>query len=70
VRHPGYAGTILAGITWPLALASLWALIPACIGAAGFVVRTELEDRTLRQDLDGYQEYADRVPYRLSPGIW
>jgi protein-S-isoprenylcysteine O-methyltransferase Ste14 len=70
VRHPGYAGTILAGITWLLALASLWALIPACIGAAGFVVRTELEDRTLRQDLDGYQEYADRVPYRLSPGIW
>lgn len=70
VRHPGYAGAIVAGIAWPLALASLWALIPACIGAAGFVVRTGLEDRTLRQDLGGYQEYADRVPYRLLPGIW
>jgi protein-S-isoprenylcysteine O-methyltransferase Ste14 len=70
VRHPGYAGAILAAMTWPLPLGSLWALIPACIGAAGFVVRTELEDTTLTQDLDGYREYADRVPYRLFPGIW
>jgi protein-S-isoprenylcysteine O-methyltransferase Ste14 len=70
VRHPGYAGAILAAIAWPLALGSLWALIPACIGAAGFLVRTDLEDRTLRQDLGGYQDYADRVPYRLFPGIW
>ena len=70
VRHPGYAGTILAAIALPLALGSLWALIPACIGAAGFVVRTDLEDKTLRQDLGGYLEYADRVRHRLIPGIW
>jgi protein-S-isoprenylcysteine O-methyltransferase Ste14 len=70
VRHPGYAGAILAAITLPLALGSLWALIPACIGAAGFVVRTDLEDRMLGQDLDGYLEYADRVRHRLIPGIW
>lgn len=70
VRHPGYAGAILAAITLPLALGSLWALIPACIGTAGFVVRTDLEDRTLKQDLSGYLEYADRVRYRLIPGIW
>jgi len=61
VRHPGHAGTILAAITLPLALGSLWALVPACIGAAGFVVRTELEDRSLGQDLGGYLEYADRA---------
>ena len=34
------------------------------------IVRTGLEDRTLREELDGYQEYARRVRYRLLPGIW
>ena len=70
VRHPGYAGTILAAITLPLALGSLWALIPACIGAVGFVVRTDLEDKALRQTVSGYLEYAGRVRHRLVPGIW
>jgi protein-S-isoprenylcysteine O-methyltransferase Ste14 len=33
-------------------------------------VRTALEDRTLRQELEGYAEYARRVRFRLIPGIW
>jgi protein-S-isoprenylcysteine O-methyltransferase Ste14 len=70
VRHPGYADAILAAITLPLALGSLWALIPACTGAAGFIVRGEWEDRMLRQELGGYVEYAGRVRHRLIPGIW
>ncbi len=70
VRHPGYAGTILAAITLPLTLGSLWALIPACIGAAGFVVRTDLEDKALRETLIGYLEYSGWVRHRLIPGIW
>jgi protein-S-isoprenylcysteine O-methyltransferase Ste14 len=35
-----------------------------------FVVRTALEDRTLQEELDGYKAYAERVRYRLLPGIW
>jgi protein-S-isoprenylcysteine O-methyltransferase Ste14 len=34
------------------------------------VVRTALEDRTLREELNGYEEYAQRVGYRLIPGLW
>jgi protein-S-isoprenylcysteine O-methyltransferase Ste14 len=34
------------------------------------VVRTALEDRMLRAKLEGYDEYAGRVPYRLLPGVW
>ena len=34
------------------------------------VLRTALEDRTLRQELDGYVAYAERVRYRLIPGVW
>ncbi len=70
IRHPGYAGTILAAIALPPALGSLWAFIPAVIGASGFVVRTALEDAALQQDLAGYGAYADRVKYRLIPGLW
>ena len=44
--------------------------MPACIGAAGFIVRTEWEDMMLRQELGGYLEYVGRVRYRLIPGIW
>ena len=53
-----------------LALGSLWAVIPAGLIAYLLVVRTALEDRTLRDELPGYTDYAQRVPYRLLPGIW
>ena len=70
VRHPGYLGSIMACIATPLILNSLWALIPAGLAILFLVVRTGLEDRTLREELDGYSEYAQRVRYRLVPGIW
>ena len=70
VRHPGYVGYIVAAFATPLALGSLWALIPAAITLCFFVGRTALEDRTLQDELDGYREYAARVRYRLLPGVW
>lgn len=70
VRHPGYVGAILAQLATPLLLGSPWALIPSGVSAALFVVRTCLEDKTLMQELPGYQAYAQRTPARLAPGIW
>jgi len=70
VRHPGYSGIISSTLGTPLLLGSRWALIPAGLTAALYVVRTVLEDRTLQNELDGYREYADRVRYRLIPGVW
>jgi protein-S-isoprenylcysteine O-methyltransferase Ste14 len=70
VRHPGYAGSLLAFISLPVALGSLWALLPALAGLSLWVVRTYLEDRTLHKELDGYSQYACRVRWRLVPGIW
>jgi protein-S-isoprenylcysteine O-methyltransferase Ste14 len=70
VRHPGYVGMIITMLATPLALGSLWALIPEGIGALGLLVRTALEDRTLLEELDGYRDYAARVRYRLLPGVW
>jgi protein-S-isoprenylcysteine O-methyltransferase Ste14 len=70
VRHPGYAGNILALPGMVLALSSLWTLIPAVVALIIAVIRTALEDRTLQQELPGYREYARRVRYRLFPGIY
>ena len=70
LRHPGYAGMILFGLALPIALGSLWALIPAAVGACLMTVRTTLEDRFLQRELDGYREYARQVRQRLLPGIW
>ena len=70
VRHPGYAGSLLAFISLPVALGSLWALLPALAGLSLWVVRTYLEDRTLHKELGGYSQYASRVRWRLVPGIW
>jgi protein-S-isoprenylcysteine O-methyltransferase Ste14 len=70
VRHPGYVATIIFELVSPIMLGSLWALIAGGISALLFLVRTALEDRDLMSELDGYQEYAARVRYRLIPGIW
>jgi protein-S-isoprenylcysteine O-methyltransferase Ste14 len=70
VRHPGYVGYLVMTVGSALLFGSLWALIPAALAAAGLLVRTALEDRTLRQELEGYEAYAQRVRYRLLPGIW
>ena len=71
VRHPGYLGVIVGFIlSAPLMLGSWWAFVPAVASTVSLVVRTVLEDRTLRDELDGYEEYAGRVRYRLVPGIW
>ena len=70
VRHPGYTAAILADLVLPIALGSLWALIPGGLAASLLIVRTALEDRTLRAELPGYTGYAARVRYRLLPGVW
>ena len=69
-RHPGYVGGILHAVGIALSLGSFWALIPAGIASIVLMVRTQWEDETLRDELDGYTEYAARVRYKLIPGVW
>ena len=70
VRHPGYVGFFGWCLSAPLLLGSWWAFLPAALSVVGLVVRTALEDQTLRAELEGYEAYAGRVRYRLLPGIW
>jgi len=70
VRHPGYTAGILGAPSMPLILGSWWAFLPTAAYMLLFVVRTALEDRTLREELPGYADYAKSTRYRLIPGLW
>ena len=70
VRHPGYVSACILFVGMPLSLGSFWALVPAAVSCLILVVRTIWEDRTLRDELVGYEEYTQRVRYRLVPGVW
>jgi protein-S-isoprenylcysteine O-methyltransferase Ste14 len=70
MRHPGYVGMIIYLLASPIILGSIWALIPASLAVILFIIRTAFEDNTLKNKLEGYKEYAEKVKYRLIPGIW
>ncbi len=70
VRHPGYSGGIVAWLASPILLGAIWSFIPTVIVVALYIVRTALEDKTLQNELPGYTDYAQRVRYRLLPGVW
>src|SRR5262249_32711926 len=70
VRHPGYVGGMLFFVGAALCLGSLWAFIPAGLASALLLLRTRWEDETLQAELPGYKEYAQRVRYKLIPGVW
>lgn len=70
VRHPGYAGNMLALPGVVLALSSVWTIIPVIAALIIAVVRTALEDKTLQDELLGYRDYVRRVRYRLIPGVY
>jgi protein-S-isoprenylcysteine O-methyltransferase Ste14 len=70
VRHPMYASAIVYLVGMPLLLGSWWglAVTPMLILAVGW--RAVHEERTLRAELAGYDEYAKRVHYRVIPYVW
>jgi protein-S-isoprenylcysteine O-methyltransferase Ste14 len=70
IRHPGYLGNLIGCLGQPLLFGSWWVFIPAVLTIIAFVIRTALEDKTLRKELAGYSDYARQVRYRLIPGIW
>jgi protein-S-isoprenylcysteine O-methyltransferase Ste14 len=70
VRHPMYLGVILMFVAVPLVLGSVWAFAPVVAMMLLLMVRTVLEERLLRRDLTGYQQYLNQTRWRIVPGIW
>jgi protein-S-isoprenylcysteine O-methyltransferase Ste14 len=70
VRHPMYAGVIFFALGAPLLLGSWWGLLTSPLLILVLAVRAVMEERMLTAELDGYADYAARVPYRLVPRLW
>ncbi len=70
IRHPGYAGVIVCNLAVPAALGTAWAWLPAIAAIAAILVRTFLEDRTLKAELPGYLAYTADVKARILPLVW
>lgn len=70
MRHPGYVGALMTYLATPFFLDSYWALLPVGLLTVILVIRTNLEDQFLQNELEGYRDYAWVVRYRLLPGIW
>jgi protein-S-isoprenylcysteine O-methyltransferase Ste14 len=54
----------------PLLLGSWYGLLLFVLFLPALFVRILLEERTLRQELPGYEDYVKQVKYRLVPYIW
>jgi protein-S-isoprenylcysteine O-methyltransferase Ste14 len=70
VRHPMYAFALIMMVGMPLALDSYWGLVTMVPAVAVLVFRIVDEEKMLRQELAGYDEYTHKVRYRLVPGLW
>jgi len=70
VRHPGYTGILVGVISGGVAMGSWWSVVALVPAIAFLVWRTGMEDRFLRENLEGYSDYTRRVRSKLLPGLW
>ncbi len=70
VRHPMYAGALLLMLGIPLSLGSVWSAPVILITIGVLVWRITDEEKFLRSHLDGYNDYCEKVKFRLVPGIY
>jgi len=70
VRHPGYSGMIISLMGLPLITTSIWSIIPTAVAIILLLIRTSLEDETLKNELDGYVEYTRKTRNKLIPLVW
>src|SRR5215469_4467883 len=70
VRHPMYFGALFYFAGTSLVLGSWWGLLIVPIFTLLLAIRIGIEEKTLRMGLEGYDDYARRVRWRLIPFIW
>ena len=70
VRHPMYTATIVMFLTMPIILGSWWAFLVMLPYVPVIMSRIKDEENLLLEELEGYQEYTEKVRWRLIPYIW
>ncbi len=70
VRHPMYLATFFMFLPIPLILGSFWGLVPFGFYLPIIVARILSEEKLLTAELPGYEEYKNKIKYKLIPFIW
>jgi protein-S-isoprenylcysteine O-methyltransferase Ste14 len=71
IRHPGYLAGIVIMVASGIGLGSWIATAFLIALSLPFLLhRAVTEDRVLQAELPGYRDYAQRVRWRVLPGIW
>ena len=70
VRHPMYTSTILLFLTIPLILGSIYSFIICLIYPIILSFRIKNEEKVLEKELNGYEQYKQKVKYRILPFVW
>ena len=70
VRHPMYTSTIFLFLSMPLVLDSIFSFIVMLVYPIMIMFRIRNEERVLENELIGYEEYKEKVEYKLIPYLW
>ena len=70
VRHPMYAGAVLLFISTPLLLGSIYGLALGVLLIVTIAARSVGEEAMLKQELEGYSDYMNRVKWRIIPFVF
>lgn len=70
VRHPMYAVIFWMFLSMPLIIGSFIGLLPMVFLPFILVKRIKNEEKLLKEQLNGYEEYMQQVRYRLIPFVW
>ena len=70
VRHPMYTSTIFLFLSMPLVLDSIFSFIVMLVYPIIIIFRIRNEEEVLENELIGYEEYKEKVKYKLIPFLW
>ena len=70
VRHPMYTSTIFLFLSMPLVLDSIFSFIVMLVYPIIITFRIRNEEKVLENELIGYEEYKEKVKYKLIPYLW
>jgi protein-S-isoprenylcysteine O-methyltransferase Ste14 len=70
VRHPMYAGAIFLLLGPPLLMGSVCGVVLGIAMILMLAIRSISEEETLRQGLEGYDDYMKKVRWRMIPFIF
>ena len=70
IRHPMYSISIILFLSMALILGSIYTFVIFLIYPFLIIKRIKYEEKFLETNLNGYNQYKQKVKYRLIPFIW